>query len=445
VRLLILTPEFAGDGGGIMTFYRTLLPTLQDRGVAVHVIEGSALHATATQTVRKIDGVLVETLERPRVDQWWERFTAYAAVPGLRRHLAAAWAMWEQAGYGSDADLVEASDWGLLFIPPSVECKRPLVVQCHGSIGQIADHDPIDGEETQSVFTRLLERATLGLSGTIQTYSNSNAAFWRAETGRDVSVIYPAWKPITACAAEPLRTRGVVIGRVQRWKGPEVLCRALERLGPRAPCIDWFGRDTSWSDPQSSTIAHLARIFPHVWGTKILHHPPITSDDVARRQGGALFNVVPSTWDVFNFTAVEAMASGRPTIVSTGAGASELIKHGVNGFLFVGGDADDLAAVIDQVLSESDERLAEIGRAGHEAVRHALSPQVVAGERIAAYVSAIDQFAGSHSRSVDGWLGHVCRPSGDLSSGELSFLEHHPLRALVRHVVDRISRRLTRR
>ena len=386
MRLLILTPEFVGEGGGIMTFYRTLAPTLRKLGVAVRVIEGSALHAAEEQTVRSVDGVPVETLERRRVNQWWECLSAFAAAPGLRRHLAAAWAMWEQAAFGADFDIVEASDWGLLFIPPSIECTRPLVVQCHGSIGQISVHDPIAGEETQGLLTRLLERAALSLASTIQTYSRANAAFWRTETGRDVAVFRPALRPAAAPAPEELSGRGLVIGRAQRWKGPEILCGALERLGSRAPRLDWFGRDTVWGAREGSSVAHLARAYPRIWGPKIFHQPPIPAAEVARRQSTALFNVVPSTWDVFNFTAVEAMASGRPAIVSTGAGASELIKHGVNGFLFASGDADALAATIDQVLNEGRERLAEIGQAGRETVRLTLDPQIVAEQRIAATV-----------------------------------------------------------
>ena len=72
------------------------------------------------------------------------------------------------------------------------------------------------------------------------------------------------------------------------------------------------------------------------------------------------------------------MASGRPTIVSSGAGASELIEDGVNGFLFAAGDPDGLAEVLEHVLGESPARLAEIGRAGQETVRTALDPKTIA-------------------------------------------------------------------
>ena len=151
--------------------------------------------------------------------------------------------MWEQVGFGEDADIIEACDWGLLFVPPALDRTRPLVVQCHGSIAQIALHDPIDGEESQSALTRLLERGILAGVDTLQTYSSGNAAYWQDEAGRDCFVHYPAWKrPETP--AETLRQRGLVVGRLQRWKGPQVVCAALDLLREKRVNIDWVGRDT---------------------------------------------------------------------------------------------------------------------------------------------------------------------------------------------------------
>jgi hypothetical protein len=145
MRLLILTPEFDGHGGGIITFYRALAPALRANGVELRVIEGSAYHASVDRASRLEEGICVETLESARLARWQARLPAFDAVPGLRRHLAAAWAMWEQADYGEGCDIVEACDWGLLFVPPAIQAARPLVVQCHGSVGQIAVHDPIAG------------------------------------------------------------------------------------------------------------------------------------------------------------------------------------------------------------------------------------------------------------------------------------------------------------
>ena len=70
------------------------------------------------------------------------------------------------------------------------------------------------------------------------------------------------------------------------------------------------------------------------------HLPQVPPEEVARLQRAARFNVITlDLRDVFNFTCVEAMASGRPVICSRGAGASGLIEDGVNGFVFESGDA----------------------------------------------------------------------------------------------------------
>ena len=445
MHLLILTPEFAGIGGGIGTFYRALAPALSSAGVKVRVIEGGALHAAEEKAVRELDGVTVETLERHRIERWWERFPAFAAAPRLRRHLSAAWAMWEQSGFGADADVVEASDWGLLFVPGAINAVRPLIVQCHGSIGQISLHDPIAGEEMQGVLTRLLERAVMPMATTAQTYSNANADFWSEEAGREVAMIRPAWKTAKPNATLVPVDRGLVVGRVQRWKGPQVVCAAIERLGARAPLLDWVGRDTAWHTCNGSAIAHLRCVYSDVWGEKILHHPQMLAAEVARRQAAALFNLVPSTWDVFNFTAIEAMASGRPTIVSNGAGASELIEDGVNGYLFQAGDADALAAALERVLCEKPDRLVRVGRAGQETVCASLDPQAIAAQRLAAYRDAIDAFAARPPARATGWIGEICRPSQPSGQSDMAFLEHLPLRGLAAHVAERVSRRILSR
>jgi glycosyltransferase involved in cell wall biosynthesis len=435
VRLLILTPEFEG-GGGIRTFYRNLAPALRECGVAVRVLEGSAVHAGSGET-RTVDGIPVESLDLARLQCWWDRFPAYAATPGLRRHLAAAWAMWEQANSGEGADVVEASDWGLLFLPPVVESRKPVIVQGHGSVGQIATHDPLEGEEAENALERLIERAALACWAPVQTYSQANADFWGRETGRSVGMICPA-VPLPRDGTIPkVSDRGLVVGRIQRWKGPHILCQAVERLGARAPEIDWYGRDTAFGRHGASTAANLAKRHPGVWGGRVRPHTSIPAAEVAARQAGALFNLVPSSWDVFNFTAAEAMASGRPVIVSTGAGASELIVDGENGFLFDAEDASSLVAAVERVLAASPARLAEVGAAGRETVRRQLDPATIAAARIAAWQSAIDSFRAAPPAPVAGWLGEICRP-GPTASVEGAFLSHHPMRTLAGHLARRV-------
>ena len=241
-------------------------------------------------------------------------------------------------------------------------------------------------------------------------------------------------------------SRGLVVGRVQRWKGPEILCAALQRLGTRAPAVDWVGRDTAWGARESSTATHLSRAFPSVWGQRINHCLPEAPQEIARRQATALFNLVPSTWDVFNFTAVEAMASGRPTIVSTGAGASELIEDQVNGYLFAAGDADCARRCARPSFGREPRaswRRSARPREKRSArcwIRTPLPPQ-----RVAAYRAVIDVFHSQPPLPATGWVGDICRPTEPLKGNEMAFLDHHPLRAIAAHMLARGRRKVVAR
>ena len=147
MNITLLAPEYLPvTGGGIVTFYRFFLPELVRRGCRVRVIYGSGSSAEDQVYERLVDGVSVEPLERARLDSHFKTLTQLSSMPGLRRHLAAAWAMWEQASEGGDADIIEACDWGLLFIPPVLSGTHPVITQMHGSVGQIDNHDPLCGQ-----------------------------------------------------------------------------------------------------------------------------------------------------------------------------------------------------------------------------------------------------------------------------------------------------------
>ena len=66
---------------------------------------------------------------------------------------------------------------------------------------------------------------------------------------------------------------------------------------------------------------------------------------------------------------MEAMAMGRPVVVPYLAGIPELVKPGINGWLFPAGDVEALAQAMREVLQTPVDLLAEMGRTGREAVQ----------------------------------------------------------------------------
>ncbi|MFT3722177.1 MAG: glycosyltransferase family 4 protein [Hyphomonadaceae bacterium] len=442
MRLLVLTPEFAAWGGGIATFYRNSLKHLQAMGVSIRVIEGSATSNRETAGRETVDGIATERLELKRFVHWHERYSRLSAAPMLRRHLAASCALWEQAVEGPTFDVVEATDWGLLFLAPISAGTHPTIVQGHGSCGQISAYDPIPGDETSDLIVRLMELAFLARASDVQTYSEINALEWSGELGRAIRMIRPAWVAAPKSRqALSISDRGLVVGRVQSWKGPDTLCEALRILGPNAPRMDWIGREVPWGRNGLGAGVYLRNTYPDVWGNLVTHHAPLAPASIADKQASAAFNLIPSAWDVFNFTVAEALASGRPTIVSSGAGASELIVDGENGFVFPAGDPDALARAIERSLALTPIKQKQMAQNALATLESSLVPDRIAAQRYEAYQAAITTHAASPA-VLPSWLAQICSPP-DENAGEDNFLENHPLRMLVGHAARRLVRKVT--
>ncbi len=71
----------------------------------------------------------------------------------------------------------------------------------------------------------------------------------------------------------------------------------------------------------------------------------------------------------FSRTLIEAQAMGRPVVAEGGGGAAEAVRAGLTGWLTTAGDAQAMAAALDEAIGLSAERRAELARAAQEHVR----------------------------------------------------------------------------
>lgn len=100
-------------------------------------------------------------------------------------------------------------------------------------------------------------------------------------------------------------------------------------------------------------------------------------------RGAALF-VLPSLFEPFGMTALEAMACSTPVVASRLGGIRNVIESGVNGLLVDPSDVEELASAMIRLLNEPT--LAErIGRAGRETVRERFSWEAIARRHLEFY------------------------------------------------------------
>lgn len=89
--------------------------------------------------------------------------------------------------------------------------------------------------------------------------------------------------------------------------------------------------------------------------------------------------VLPSDIEGFGLTVLEGWRYGRPAIVSSGCGVSELVHEGLNGHSFPSGDADGLAHCLRLVLEDAD-AADSVGKAGRKFVENFDAPRMAPRE-----------------------------------------------------------------
>jgi glycosyltransferase involved in cell wall biosynthesis len=98
--------------------------------------------------------------------------------------------------------------------------------------------------------------------------------------------------------------------------------------------------------------------------------------DLTRLVSHAKFVVVPSEWyDNSPLVIYESFSMGRPVVATTLGGMPELVEDGINGRLFAPKDVEELARVINELLSDQN-RLHEMGRAAHQTAVREFDPEV---------------------------------------------------------------------
>ncbi len=379
MKLLFVLPEYGVTArSGIPTFYLRLIPSLIKAGHTIDVC--LAKEEELPSDLRQQTAIRVFGIDAGLVKQAAAHLPQFSAFPELLHPLARAFAAFNACKGGQGYDVVETTDWGSLYVPWLIgDNGPPVVVQLHSSYGQVDYYEPRFGSGLTGLITRLLETSLLGRAEELQSCGPVNAAEWSRLLNKDVHHIWPAWHRDSDPTMEltsglKADDKGLVVGRIQSWKGAEVLCQAMDLLGNTAPRILWVGRDTPSRRHQQSMSAFLKKTYGHVWEKTIFPVGEMSREMTANIQSTAKFVIVPSSWDILNLTAIEAMDAGKVVICSEGAGACDLITHGENGFRFPTNDPRRLAKLLTEVDKLSAEVRVKIGQRARDTVRRELDP-----------------------------------------------------------------------
>jgi len=198
-------------------------------------------------------------------------------------------------------------------------------------------------------------------------------------------------------ADAPQRPASPIVLCVNRYsplKGAEEFVRAAAIVHEAFPEARFrmLGRDADWQgEPASQYLRNLARQLGLPDGA--LEIPgPVTREALPAEYAAAEVCVNPSLYENVSHTALEALACGRPTVMTSGQGNAEYVTDGDDALVVPPGDVATLAAAIQTLLGDADLR-DRMGAAARSTVERSLSSDVVVAQIENAYRAGLMSIA----------------------------------------------------
>ena len=163
------------------------------------------------------------------------------------------------------------------------------------------------------------------------------------------------------------------VGRLNRWKGYEVLVEAAALLADELPDLRFAIAGFPPSGEEWRTEA-LRQEVERLGLTDRFELPGFVADGRAVFER-ATIAVVPSVWpEPFGLVTLEAMWAGTPVIASAHGGSLEIVKAGKSGLLVPAGDPYALAGAIRRLMLDPALRR-KVAEAGRRRASEEFSPE----------------------------------------------------------------------
>jgi D-inositol-3-phosphate glycosyltransferase len=172
----------------------------------------------------------------------------------------------------------------------------------------------------------------------------------------------------------------LAVGRVEPLKGSEVLVRAAATLAEHVGDVEVVLVGRSSGQREGLPYREWVRRLSARLGAPCRFVEQIPRSELRGWYAAARVVAVPSWYDTFPMGGLEAMASGRPVVCSSGTGLAELIAGSAAGTVVPSGDPDLLARGLLPYVLDADVAWVA-GQHARRLVRTACSPERIAEER----------------------------------------------------------------
>jgi len=380
--------------GGIGSYTGILAFGLRDLGLQVHLI----LRGWEEDCRSVEDGVVVHRVTVPEPS--WRRGTEalVSRVFVARESLvfsARVGRLLSRLAREEGVAVVEAPEFHAPGIVAALRARlssRPpaVVVRLHMPSYLTTRMD--DQPRTHDVRAcELLELASVRAAGVVTSPSAALATEvarrWRTDRERIVVVPNPVDVELFKPGGEPEEQNTILVaGRIEPGKGQHVLVEALPAIrrfvpGARVRLVGADGSERGGVSPVQRLRRRVTELGLDTGALVV--DPPRPRTDLPSVYRSAAVCAVPSSFEAFSYTCLEAMACGRPVVATNAGGPAEMIDGGRDGVLVPPDDPAALAQAVVELLRDPGRRL-RLGQAARAKVLQSFATPSVAArmERI---------------------------------------------------------------
>ena len=281
-------------------------------------------------------------------------------------------------------DCIEAQEWEAplyyfllrrsLGLGPSR--RVPCIVHLHSPTEFCVRHNAWDLGRPDFVLMQRLEEYTIRHADARLCPSKflARVAAERYELGADGVRSIPL--PLGGTNAPLLRQARtwvdgsiLYVGRLEPRKGVLEWTAAAMQVAARHPQLrfEYVGADLPYTERQSVKQT-LERMIPASLRANFVFHGEQPRSALPGFLKNARIAVVPSRWENFPNTCLEALCSGIPVLATRQGGMAEMIEDGRTGWLASTADPAELAATLERALATPPNTLAEMGRLASESI-----------------------------------------------------------------------------
>jgi glycosyltransferase involved in cell wall biosynthesis len=285
-------------------------------------------------------------------------------------------------------DVVESYDWsGPLWHHTSV----PLVVRMHGANTAHCVYE----RRRPSRKLRHFERKNLGMADRLIAVSEHIGGL----TVRSVGLSNKAYRVIyNAVDTELFRPRNtprdgnevLCVGTVNRRKGVEELFKAIPEVLAKRPDTRFrIAGAISRSESGESLDQYLLALLPDGCRSSVQFLGRIPHEELPALYNRAAVCVFPSLAEAFGLTCVEAMACGRPVVMTNQASGPEIVEDGLSGLLADPREPQHVSSCLLNILNSPDLQQG-MGRAARKRTEEKFSLHSLAEATLEEYSKVVE-------------------------------------------------------